>query len=225
MQKTIKNKITLSGTGLHTGAYNYVTIKPGLENSGILFRRIDLNNKPYIKAVIDNVCATERRTVIQENGAKIETIEHLLAAIWALSIDNLVVEVDGPEIPILDGSSKLFIQVLEQAQVTIQSVKTKQFKTPNYFKVENKKDGSRIEFYPQENLEIEVTIDYNSDVLTPQKARLTDLRKFKKNVANARTFCFLHELNYLIEKKLIKGGGLDNGLVFVNKETIHTICR
>ncbi len=218
MQKTIKNKITISGTGLHTGSYNNLTIKPGLENSGILFRRVDLDNKPYIRAVVDNVHATERRTVIKENGAVIETVEHLLAAIFALNIDNLMIEIDGPEVPIFDGSSQLFINALEKSIIVDQTAKRKRFKIPNYFKVENT-DGSKIEFYPQDNLEIEVSINYNSDVIQKQKASLSSLDDFKNNTANARTFCFLHELDYLMKNDLLKGGNLNNGLVFINQDT------
>ncbi len=219
MQKTIKNKIEISGKGLHTGVKTNIKILPAKEDTGIKFQRIDLNNKPYIQASILNIHETNRRTVLKENGAVIETVEHLLAAIYASSIDNLIIEIDGPEIPILDGSSKLFIKKIEESGITNQKKKKPKFKIQNYFKVISSRDKAQIEFFPQKNLEIEVTTDYNSSVIKKQKAKLNQLSDFKKEIAPARTFCFLHELDELMNHNLIKGGDLDNGIVFIEKDT------
>ena len=218
-QKTIKNKIEITGKGLHTGTINTATILPAPENTGIKFRRIDVNGKPYIPAIIENVTNTNRRTVIQKDGITIETVEHLLAALFAYSIDNLIVELDGPEVPILDGSSKIFIEEIEKSGIIQQNESKKQFEILHYFKVENHIDNSKIEFYPHNKLEIEVTIDYDSSVLSPQKSNLNNLSNFKEDIASARTFCFLHELNHLIHEKLIKGGDLKNSVVFIEKDT------
>ena len=226
MQKTIQNKIKISGKGLHTGVPVNIALLPSKIDTGIKFRRIDLPNKPYVRALIDNIHETNRRTVIKENDASIETTEHILAALFASSIDNLIIEIDGPEVPILDGSSKIFIEKIEEVGVKLQNQKKQQFNLLNYFKVESKVDNAEIEFYPQKKLELEVYIDYESEVLKPQKAKLSTLLNFKKEIAPARTFCFLHELDQLINHNLIQGGDLDNGIVFVEKDvTIESLGK
>lgn len=217
MQKTIKNSVTISGNGLHTGQPTSVRFLPAKENTGIIFQRIDLDKKPLISATINNIYKTKRRTVLKENNATIETVEHVLATLYALSITNILIEVNGPEMPILDGSAKLFINKLEQAGIKSQKTKRKTFKLNNYFKVQE--GDSIIEFFPQNTLEIEVDIDYNSNVLKPQKAILKNLKDFKLEIAPARTFCFLHELSQLVNAKLIKGGNINNAVVFVEKNT------
>ena len=217
-QKTIKNNITITGKGIHTGTINTMRMLPASVNTGIKFKRLDLKGKPYIHAIVDNVISTERRTMIQENETTVETIEHLLAAIFAHSINNMIIELDGPEVPILDGSSKLFMEKIEESGIIQQDEKNRNFDILHYFKVENE-DGSKIEFFPQKKLEIEVTIDYQSNVLKPQKATMSDLKKFKDDISSARTFCFLHELKNLINQNLIQGGDLDNSIVFIEHDT------
>ena len=218
-QKTIKNKIAISGKGLHTGCFINMQLLPAPVNTGIKFKRTDINNQPYIKADINNVFETNRRTVLKENGIKIETVEHLLAAVFSSSINNLIIELNGPEIPILDGSSKLFIDKIDKVGTIDQSEKKVQIEIPNYFKVENTADNSKIEFYPHNKLEIEVNINYQSNVLRQQKAKMENLVDFKKNIASARTFCFLHELDYLLNNNLIQGGDINNGIIFVEQDT------
>ena len=219
MQTTIKNKIELEGKGLHTGCITKVIFLPEKPNTGIRFRRIDLNNKPYVHACITNVHNTQRRTVLKENEAVVETVEHVLAAIFALGINNLTIEVNGPEIPILDGSAKIFINTLENTGIKIQEEAKKTYTISNYFKVEGDNDNSKIEFFPQKKLEIEVTLDYKLDILHNQKAKMKSISNFKNEISSARTFCFLHELDELINSNLIKGGDLNNGIVFVQKNT------
>ena len=219
MQTTIKNKIELEGKGLHTGCITKVIFLPEKPNTGIRFRRIDLKNKPYVHACITNVHNTQRRTVLKENEALVETVEHVLAAIFALGINNLTIEVNGPEIPILDGSAKIFINKLETTGIKIQEEAKKAYTISNYFKVEGENDNAKIEFFPQKKLEIEVTLDYELDVLHNQKAKMKNISAFKNEIASARTFCFLHELDELINSDLIKGGDLNNGIVFVQKDT------
>lgn len=219
MQTTIKNKIELEGKGLHTGCITKLIFLPEKPNTGIRFRRTDLKNKPYVHACITNVHNTQRRTVLKENEALVETVEHVLAAIFALGINNLTIEVNGPEIPILDGSAKIFINKLENTGIKIQEEAKKGYTISNYFKVEGDNDNSKIEFFPQKKLEIEVTLDYELDVLHNQKAKMKSISNFKNEIASARTFCFLHELDELINSNLIKGGDLNNGIVFVQKNT------
>ncbi len=218
MQKTIKNKIKINGKGLHTGIESSILITPSEINNGIRFRRVDLPKKPYIHALIENIYKTNRRTVLKQNNAIVETVEHILAAIFVSRIDNLTIEIDGPEIPILDGSSKIFMQKIEDAGVQIQNEKKPQFEILNYFKVENPLDGAKIEFYPQKTLEIEVSIDYGSKVLTKQKAKLDKFTDFKTDISEARTFCFLHELDQLMNHNLIQGGDVNNGVVFIEED-------
>ena len=217
MQKTIKNSTSISGKGLHTGRFTTVLFMPAKTNTGIIFQRVDLKGKPQISASIKNIHKTKRRTVLKENNATIETVEHVLATLFALSITNLLIKVDGPEIPILDGSAKLIIEKIEQAGIIDQNVETKIIKPSNYFKIE---DGdSKIEFFPQNTLEINVKIDYNSKILKPQQASLRNLKDFKLEIAPARTFCFLHEISQLVNLNLIKGGNIDNAIVFVEQDT------
>ena len=218
MQKTIQNKVQLQGKGLHTGIITRLFFLPAEANKGIRFRRIDLPNKPYINACINNVHETNRRTVLQQDAGTVQTVEHVLAAVFATGISNLTIELNGPEVPILDGSAKIFIEALEKAGICIQSETMQQCNLYHYFKVESEDKKSKIEFFPQNKLEVEVNIDYNSKILNNQKAHMNSLLEFKKEISAARTFCFLHELNYLIENNLIKGGDLDNALVFVEKE-------
>tara|TARA_B100000902_G_scaffold393530_1_gene447945 strand:+ start:1617 stop:2981 length:1365 start_codon:yes stop_codon:yes gene_type:complete len=224
LQKTIKNKIQIKGKGLHTGAMVTMILLPAPIDTGINFQRIDLTNEPYIKAIVENINNTNRRTVLEKNGAIVETVEHLLATLFALSIDNLIIKIDGPEIPILDGSAKIFFEKIEKAGIMSQDAIEKSVELLNYFKVENKEDNSSIEFYPHNKLEIEVSIDYHSESLLPQNAKLNKLTDFKEKISSARTFCFLHELNYLINHNLIKGGDVNNGVVFIERDTsIHEV--
>ena len=219
MQKTIQNKIELEGKGLHTGCITKAVFLPETPNTGIRFRRIDLEHKPYINACISNVYETQRRTVLKDNEALVETVEHVLAAIFILGINNLTIELNGPEVPILDGSSKIFITKLEIAGIKTQEEAKQTYAIHNYFKVEDKNNNSKIEFFPQKKLEIEVTLDYDLDVLHNQKAHMRNIADFKNEIASARTFCFLHELDELINSNLIKGGDLNNGIVFVQNKT------
>jgi len=219
LQTTIKNNIELEGKGLHTGCIIKAIFLPEKPNTGIRFRRIDLKNKPYVHACITNIHNTQRRTVLKENEALVETVEHVLAAIFALGINNLTIELNGPEVPILDGSAKIFINKLETTGIKIQKEEKKTYAISNYFKVEGENDNSKIEFFPQNKLEIEVTLDYELDVLHNQKAQMKNISNFKNEISSARTFCFLHELDELINSNLIKGGDLNNGIVFVQKTT------
>ena len=194
-----------------------VTFKPAKVDHGIVFQRIDLKNKPTIKADVDNVTDVSRGTTLEENNAKISTIEHLLAAIAGLEIDNILIEVDGPELPIMDGSSIQFIESLEKAGIKEQNAYKTYFEIKENIFYNDKKNNVEIAIYPHNEFRATVMVDYNSPVLGSQHYTLNELSKFKNEVANSRTFCFLHEVEELFNKNLIKGGDLNNAIVIVDK--------
>ena len=216
-QQTINKNSTISGVGLHTGIISNVTFKPAKVNHGIVFQRIDLKNKPTIKADVDNVTDVSRGTTLKENNAKISTIEHLLAAIAGLEIDNILIEVDGPELPIMDGSSIQFIESLEKVGIKEQNAYKTYFEIKENIFYNDKKNNVEIAIYPHNEFRATVMVDYNSPVLGSQHYTLNELSKFKNEVANSRTFCFLHEVEKLFKKNLIKGGDLNNAIVIVDK--------
>ena len=216
-QQTIIKNSTISGVGLHTGIVTNVTFKPAKVDHGIVFQRIDLKNKPTIKADVDNVTDVSRGTTLKENNAKISTIEHLLAAIAGLEIDNILIEVDGPELPIMDGSSIKFIESLEKAGIKEQNAYKTYFEIKENIFYNDKKNNVEIAIYPHNEFRATVMVDYNSPVLGSQHYTLNELSKFKNEVANSRTFCFLHEVEELFNKNLIKGGDLNNAIVIVDK--------
>ena len=216
-QQTINKNSTISGVGLHTGIVTNVTFKPAKVDHGIVFQRIDLKNKPTIKADVDNVTDVSRGTTLEENDAKISTIEHILAAIAGLEIDNILIEVDGPELPIMDGSSIQFIESLEKAGIKEQNAYKTYFEIKENIFYNDKKNNVEIAIYPHNEFRATVMVDYNSPVLGSQHYTLNELSKFKNEVANSRTFCFLHEVEELFNKNLIKGGDLNNAIVIVDK--------
>ena len=216
-QQTINKNSTISGVGLHTGIVTNVTFKPAKVDHGIVFQRIDLKNKPTIKADVDNVTDVSRGTTLEENNAKISTIEHILAAIAGLEIDNILIEVDGPELPIMDGSSIQFIESLEKAGIKEQNAYKTYFEIKENIFYNDKKNNVEIAIYPHNEFRATVMVDYNSPVLGSQHYTLNELSKFKNEVANSRTFCFLHEVEELFNKNLIKGGDLNNAIVIVDK--------
>jgi len=216
-QQTINKNSTISGVGLHTGIVTNVTFKPAKVDHGIVFQRIDLKNKPKIKADVDNVTDVSRGTTLEENNAKISTIEHLLAAIAGLEIDNILIEVDGPELPIMDGSSIKFVESLEKAGIKEQNAYKTYFEIKENIFYNDKKNNVEIAIYPHNEFRATVMVDYNSPVLGSQHYTLNELSKFKNEVANSRTFCFLHEVEELFNKNLIKGGDLNNAIVIVDK--------
>ncbi len=217
-QKTIHKSVTLRGKGLHSGIDVEVTFSPAPVNHGFIFRRNDLPGKPLIHALAENVTDTSRGTTLEENGGKVQTIEHILAACVGMELDNVLIEMNGPEAPILDGSSGVYVNAIEEAGIEEQD-EPKVFFTPSE-KVEYYDDqkGIHIIAYPDEALTINVLIDYNSKVLGNQYATLEDLKRFKKEIAPCRTFVFLHELEFLLKNNLIKGGDLDNAIVIMDRK-------
>ena len=216
-QHSIKNKVSISGIGLHTGNEVTLTFKPAPVNHGICFKRIDLEGAPIIEADARYVTATDRGTTLNKNGVKLQTIEHILAACAGLKIDNLLIELNGEEPPILDGSSIEFIQCLKKAMPQAQNAIRKYFVIEKEINYEDPETGIRIQALPADEFCVSVSIDYNSKVLGKQKAELNSITEFESEFADARTFCFLHELELLLEHGLIKGGDLSNAIVYVEK--------
>ncbi len=217
-QRTIKNAVTISGVGLHTGKQATLTFLPAPENHGYKFQRVDLTNNPIIDADVDNVVDTARGTTLEQNGARIYTTEHVLAALVGMEIDNVLMEIDGPEMPIMDGSSMPFILKLEEAGVVEQNAERIYFELKENLSYEDPIKNVEMLAVPQEEFRVTVMVDYNSDVLGTQHAHIYKVSDFKTEIANCRTFVFLHELEALLEHNLIKGGDLNNAIVLVDKE-------
>ncbi len=216
-QKTIKENISVEGVGLHTGKKVTINFKPAPENHGIKFKRIDLHHAPEVEASIDNVVDTSRGTTLEKNGAQVMTIEHTLAAVAGTDIDNLLIEIDSLELPIMDGSSKFYVEALLKAGIIEQNAEREYFELKtnlSYTDPDNKVEMLAI---PSDNFRLSVMIDYDSDILISQHASLDNINNFKDEIACSRTFVFLHELEYLIQNDLVKGGDLSNAIVFVDK--------
>jgi len=216
-QRTIERAITVSGVGLHTGKKVNLTFKPAPENHGYKFQRIDLEGKPIIDADVDNVADTERGTTLEQNGARVSTTEHVLASLVGMEIDNALVELDGPEVPIVDGSSMPFIEALLKAGFVEQNAERIYFELKSNISFEDTKKKVEMLAVPQDEYRITVMVDYNSEILGTQHASMYNIREFKDEIAMCRTFVFLHELEALLEHNLIKGGDLDNAIVLVDR--------
>ncbi len=217
-QRTLKAPITFTGKGLHTGVDVRMTFHPAPDSHGYIFRRTDLPGQPLINALAENVVETSRGTTLEENGARISTIEHVLASFVGMGIDNVLIEVDGPEAPILDGSAREYVNAIEQTGTEEQSTDRKYFILKEKVEYYDEEQGIHIIAYPDKVQSINVLIDYNSRVLGNQYASLEELENFKDEIAPCRTFVFLHELEYLAKHNLIKGGDLDNAIVIVDRK-------
>ena len=218
LQTTIKSSITLKGVGIHTGKDVSLTFKPAEEDVGYVFSRTDLPNKPSIKALSEYVCETQRGTTLEKDGVKLKTTEHVLAALVGLEIDNIIIEIDGEEPPIMDGSSKFFVNALEEVGIVQQSKLRSEFIIKDVIHFCDDETGSEITIIPADNYQVTTMVDYETKVLGTQNATLNNLKEFKSDFANARTFSFLHEIEMLLENDLIKGGDLNNAIVYVDKK-------
>ncbi len=216
-QHTVKNPVSLPGVGLHTGEPVTMTLKPANPGYGIRFQRIDLPEKPIVKADCDYVVDTSRGTTLEHNGAKVSTVEHTLAALVGLGIDNVLIELDGPEVPIMDGSSKVFIEAIESVGVQAQDAKRIVYTIDSNIHYYDPVKNVDMLAVPSNEYQITTMIDFNSPVLGTQHATLKHIAEFKGEIAPCRTFCFLHELEYLLDNNLIKGGDLSNAIVVVDK--------
>ena len=216
-QHTLSSAVTISGTGLHTGILADLTLHPANPGFGFQFKRTDLPDQPIIKADCDLVTDTSRGTTLESQGVKVSTVEHVLAALVGMGVDNCLMEINGPEIPIMDGSSGPFVELIEKAGVLEQDAAKVWYSIDeNIFHYD---EGKRVEMVAMPAMEYQITtlIDFNSPVLGTQHAGLKSIRDFKKEVAPCRTFCFLHELETLIDNNLIKGGDVNNAIVVVDR--------
>jgi UDP-3-O-[3-hydroxymyristoyl] N-acetylglucosamine deacetylase/3-hydroxyacyl-[acyl-carrier-protein] dehydratase len=214
-QHTLKSDIRLKGKGLHTGLNVELTICPANENYGIKFQRIDLPRQPVIDAVADNVTATSRGTTLEKDGVKVTTIEHLMASLWAMGVDNALIKVNAPEAPILDGSAIKYVEAINEAGLQEQEAECVYHSIKEKTVFRNEETGKEIVIYPDDKFSVNVTIDFNSKVLNTQSARLESLDDFATEIAPCRTFVFLHELEALVANNLIKGGNFENAIVIV----------
>src|SRR5690554_5154399 len=214
-QTTLKGDIRLTGKGLHTGVDVNITICPAPENTGYVFIRTDLEGEPKIEAIAENVVDTSRGTSIEQNGNRVTTVEHVLASLSGLGIDNAYIKVNGPEVPILDGSAKLFVEEIQKVGIEIQEAERGFYVIKEKLVYTDAERGIEIAAYPDESFSIDVLIDYNSKVLGNQYAQLTNLGEFAEQVAPCRTFVFFHELEILLKNNLIKGGDLENAIVII----------
>ena len=214
-QQTLGGSISFSGKGLHTGVVVNMTVNPAPENNGIVFRRVDIEGQPTVPALCEYVTDTSRGTTIESGEAKVSTIEHIVSALWSMGVDNAVIDIDGPETPIMDGSAREYVQRISEVGIVEQSADRK------YYEVTEKQvytipdKGVAIIIYPDDEFSVSVHVDYNSKVIGNQYATLDLYNDYVENIAPCRTFVFLHELEPLLKMNLIKGGDLDNAIVVV----------
>lgn len=218
MQKTLQQEVTLSGIGLHTGKEVKLTMKPAKENTGFVFVRTDLEGHPQVEADVNYVVATERGTTLEKLGVKITTCEHLLAALVGCDIDNAILEMDASEPPILDGSSKYFVEAIESVGVVEQNVAREYLVVKEVLTYSDPATGSEITIIPSDTYEVTTMVDFGTKVLGTQNATLKNISEFKDEISSARTFSFLHELEMLLDHGLIKGGDISNAIVYVDKD-------
>ena len=218
MQKTLQQEVTLSGIGLHTGKEVKLTMKPAKENTGFVFVRTDLEGHPQVEADVNYVVATERGTTLEKLGVKITTCEHLLAALVGCDIDNAILEMDASEPPILDGSSKYFVEAIESVGVVKQNVAREYLVVKEVLTYSDPATGSEITIIPSDTYEVTTMVDFGTKVLGTQNATLKNISEFKDEISSARTFSFLHELEMLLDHGLIKGGDISNAIVYVDKD-------
>ena len=216
-QRTILKEVSLSDVGLHSGQQVNLTFCPADENYGIKFQRVDLENQPIIEADADLVTEVQRGTTLTKNGESVSTIEHALAALTGLGIDNCLIKIDAQEVPIMDGSCKPFIKILKSAGIKHLEAPKKYFEIKEPIKFINEEKGIELIALPDDHYNITSMIDYDSPVLGKQFATLDKIEDFEKEIASSRTFCFLHELEFLAKNNLIKGGDLSNAIVVVDK--------
>jgi UDP-3-O-[3-hydroxymyristoyl] N-acetylglucosamine deacetylase / 3-hydroxyacyl-[acyl-carrier-protein] dehydratase len=216
-QHTIAGDTLIKGVGIHSGHAVEMVLKPAEPNTGVVFQRVDLPGQPTVKADVDNVVDTNRSTTIEANGARVSTIEHLMAALVGNGIDNVLIEINGPEVPILDGSSEPFVEILQKTG------KKQQDAVKVYYTLQHNitfvDEGKKVEMValPYDGYRINTLIDFNSPVLGTQHADIKHISEFNEEVAPCRTFCFFHELEYLIDHNLIQGGDINNAIVVVDK--------
>ena len=217
-QKTIFSDISFKGIGLHTGQNSKITLKPSKENSGVVFKRIDLTKPVFIKAEYHNVISTDRGTTIGNDNVKIHTIEHILSAIYALGIDNLLIEIDNVEPPILDGSSVIFYNDIIKNGIVEQNSEKKYFKISEPIHYFDENSDISLSIIPSDQFSITFKSDFPFEGVGKQEYTMNSLSDYHDEISLARTFCSLDEINYLKDRNLIKGGSLDNAVIYISKQ-------
>jgi UDP-3-O-[3-hydroxymyristoyl] N-acetylglucosamine deacetylase/3-hydroxyacyl-[acyl-carrier-protein] dehydratase len=217
-QKTINTEISLTGVGLHTGKEVKMTFKPAPINNGFTFVRVDLEGQPVIEADANYVVNTQRGTNLEKLGVKIQTPEHVLAALIGCDLDNVIIELNASELPIMDGSSKYFVAALEKAGIEEQNAKRNVYVVKEVISFTDEATGSEILVMPSDHYSVTAMVDFGTKILGTQNATMKSISDFKTEISESRTFSFLHELESLLENGLIKGGDLNNAIVYVDKE-------
>lgn len=217
-QTTLGKKVSIEGQGLHTGKKGTMSFLPAPAGHGIKFKRTDLEGQPVIDALVANVISTNRGTCIGKDDARVYTIEHVMAAFRGLNIDNALVELDMEEIPIKDGSSKYFVEAIEEAGIVELDAEREYIVIEDIITMEIPEKKTKIEIRPSKHFSATTIIDFESRVLGEQTAEIQDISEFKAEISSCRTFVFLHELEFLLKNDLIKGGDLNNAIVFVNRK-------
>ncbi len=217
-QKTIHNEISLTGVGLHTGKEVTMTFKPAPINNGFSFVRVDLEGEPVIEADANYVVNTQRGTNLEKLGVKIQTPEHVLAALVGCDLDNVIIELNASELPIMDGSSKYFVEAIEKAGIIEQEAQRNVYVVKEVISYTDEATGSEMMIMPADEYCVTAMVDFGTKVLGTQNASMKSITQFKAEIADCRTFSFLHELETLLENGLIKGGDLNNAIVYVDKE-------
>jgi UDP-3-O-[3-hydroxymyristoyl] N-acetylglucosamine deacetylase/3-hydroxyacyl-[acyl-carrier-protein] dehydratase len=217
-QRTIAKEVSLHGVGLHTGLSSVVTLCPAPEGHGYKFQRVDLNGQPIIHALADNVVDTSRSTVLEENGARIGTIEHVLSALYGMQIDNCLIKINAAEMPILNGSANPYCEAVISAGIIEQESDRDYFEIHQNIQYSDEENRIELMTFPDHSLSLNVMIDYNSELLGNQYATLNSLSEYQHEIASCKTFVFLRDLEFLYKNNLIKGGSLDNAIVLMEKE-------
>ena len=217
-QRTIGKKVSLTGVGLHTGKEVTITFKPAPENHGFSFVRIDLEGSPIIEADVIYVVNTQRGTNLEKQGVSINTCEHVLASLVGMQVDNCIIELNASEPPIMDGSSKSFVEILEKAGIVEQDALREEYVVKENISYLDEESGSEIIVLPADEFQVTAMVDFGTNVLGTQNASIDHISEFKDEISNARTFTFLHEIEMLLDEGLIKGGDLNNAIVYVDKE-------
>ncbi|MDG1058666.1 MAG: bifunctional UDP-3-O-[3-hydroxymyristoyl] N-acetylglucosamine deacetylase/3-hydroxyacyl-ACP dehydratase [Flavobacteriaceae bacterium] len=217
LQTTIAKEITLEGVGLHTGKNVILTFKPAAANTGYIFKRTDLKGQPTIEADVQYVTNTQRGTNLVKNDVKIQTSEHVLSALVGLQIDNCLIELSAPEPPIMDGSSKFFVEALQQAETVELAEERNEYIVKEIIHYRDEESGSEMTLIPWDNYQVTTMVDFGTKVLGTQNASLEHLDEYVEQISSSRTFSFLHELEMLLENGLIQGGDLNNAIVYVDK--------
>lgn len=216
-QHTLKNEVQLEGIGLHTGKNVCMTLKPAPINHGYKFKRIDLDDQPIINADPDNVSSTNRGTTLSRGDVQVSTVEHILAALYGLELDNVLIELDGPEPPVMDGSCNDFVKAIETVGAEEQEAEREYVEIEAPMAYKDEVTGAELLGLPANCFQVTTMIDFNSSVLGQQYASLEQIKNFKREIAPSRTFVFLHELEQLLAQNLIKGGDLSNAIVIVDR--------